>query len=207
MTSPAVRRLLLTVHVTASVGWMGAACVFLALAGMGLTSQDAATVRGVYLVMEPAGWLTLVPFAFASLVTGVAVALTTTWGLLRHYWVVFKLLITVFATFVLMIYMETFRHMAAMAVDPARDLSAIRNPSPLLHAVLALLILSVALVLAIYKPQCVTPYGRRKQIQERYLDAPIPRWVKVFGIVAIIVVVAFVILHLAGGGPGRHTVP
>ena len=162
MTSLAVRRLLLTVHVTSSVGWMGAVCVFLALAGMGLTSQDAATVRAVYLAMEPAAWLTLVPFAFASLVTGVVVSVTTTWGLFRHYWVVFKLLIALFATFVLMIYMQTFRQMAVVAADPARDLAAIRNPSPLLHAVLALLILSVAVVLAIYKPQGITPYGRRR---------------------------------------------
>jgi hypothetical protein len=31
-----------------------------------------------------------------------------------------------------------------------------------------------------------------------------PRWVKVFGIIAIVVFVAFVILHLVGGGPSRH---
>ena len=34
-----------------------------------------------------------------------------------------------------------------------------------------------------------------------------PRWVKVFGIIAIVVVLVFVILLLAGGGrhgPGRH---
>jgi hypothetical protein len=36
------------------------------------------------------------------------------------------------------------------------------------------------------------------------VDAPTPRWVKVFGTIAIIVFIAFVILHLAGGGPGRH---
>ena len=36
------------------------------------------------------------------------------------------------------------------------------------------------------------------------LDAPTPWWVKVFGIIAIIVIVAFVILHLAGGGPRAH---
>ena len=34
--------------------------------------------------------------------------------------------------------------------------------------------------------------------------APTPRWVKVFGVIAIIVLVAFVILHLAGGGPRAH---
>jgi hypothetical protein len=36
--------------------------------------------------------------------------------LFRHYWVLFKLLITVVATIVLLTYMETFRSMA----DPAR---------------------------------------------------------------------------------------
>jgi len=157
-----VRRLLLTAHVTSSVGWIGAVCVFIALAGIGLTSESANTVRGAYLVMERAAWLALVPFAFASLLSGVVVSLTTPWGLFRHYWIVFKLLITAFATMVLMIYMEIFRHMATMAADPARDLATIRNPSPLLHAVLALLLLLVATVLAIYKPRGVTPYGRRK---------------------------------------------
>jgi hypothetical protein len=165
--TPAIRKLTLTTHVTSSVGWIGAVLVFLALAVVGLRSEDAATVRGVYLVMEHAAWLTLVPFAFASLTTGIVVSLITPWGLFRHYWVVFKLLITAFATMVLMIYMETFRHMATLAADPVRDLAAIRNPSPLLHAVLALLILLVATVLAIYKPQGVTPYGRRKHLEER----------------------------------------
>ncbi|HTE66288.1 MAG TPA: hypothetical protein VK736_08520 [Candidatus Binatia bacterium] len=35
-----------------------------------------------------------------------------------------------------------------------------------------------------------------------------PRWVKVFGIIAVVVVLIFVILLVAGGGqhgPGRHT--
>jgi hypothetical protein len=39
---------------------------------------------------------------------------------------------------------------------------------------------------------------------DRDLPASTPRWVKVFGIIAIVVVVLFVILHLAGGGPGLH---
>ena len=38
-------------------------------------------------------------------------------------------------------------------------------------------------------------------------DNSTPRWVQVFGIIAIVVVLLFVILHLTGGGPGRHTLP
>ena len=35
-------------------------------------------------------------------------------------------------------------------------------------------------------------------------DGTMPRWVKVFGIVAAVLVVVFVILHLAGLGPTGH---
>ena len=38
-------------------------------------------------------------------------------------------------------------------------------------------------------------------------DAQTPLWVKVFGAIALLVFVAFVLLHLAGGGPGRHMIP
>ena len=107
---PRVRKFALTAHVISSVGWLGAVLVFLALSVVGLTSKDEQTVRGAYLVMEQAAWYVLVPLAFASLLTGIVQSLGTTWGIFRHYWVIFKLLITVFATFVLLVYMGTFRY-------------------------------------------------------------------------------------------------
>jgi hypothetical protein len=165
--APRVRKFALTAHVTSSVGWIGAVAAFLALAVVGLTSQDAQTVRGAYLVMEPAAWLVLVPLAFASLITGLVMSLGTTWGLFRHYWVLFKLLINVFATIILLMYMGTFRYMAGVAADPSADLALVRNASPRLHAVLALLVLLVATVLAVYKPRGMTPYGWRKQREQR----------------------------------------
>ena len=100
--SPGLRRIALTAHVTSSVGWLGAVLVFLGLAVVGLTHQDAPTVRGAYLVMEPAAWYVLVPLAVASLLTGLVQSLGTAWGLFRHYWVLFKLVITIFATLVLL---------------------------------------------------------------------------------------------------------
>jgi hypothetical protein len=218
---PRLRQLALTAHVTTTVGWLGAVVVFLALAVIGLTSQDAQTVRGAYLVMEPAARLVLVPLAVASLLTGVVQSLGTPWGLFRHYWVLFKLLIAVFATIVLLIYMETFRLMAGVAADSSAALSVVRNSSPRLHAVLALLLLLVAMVLAIYKPRGMTRYGRRKLHEQRARSqsntgvrpnheptpGP-PRWVKLFGSIALVVLLLFVILLLTRGpgghGPGRH---
>jgi uncharacterized membrane protein len=165
--SPSLRRFAFTAHVTSSVGWIGAVVVFLALAIVGLTSEDAQTVRGAYLVMEPAAWWVLVPLAFASLLTGIVMSLGTPWGLFQHYWVVFKLVIAVFSTIVLLIYMGTFRYMAAVAADPSAELDMVRNASPTFHAVLALLVLLVATVLGVYKPRGTTPYGHRKQREQR----------------------------------------
>jgi hypothetical protein len=167
--TPRLRRFALTAHVTFSVGWLGAAAAFLGLGVVGLTSQDAETVRGAYLVMEPAAWFVLVPLAFASLITGIVQSLGTSWGLFRHYWVVFKLLITVFSTAVLLIYMQTFRVMARVAADPGVDLGLVRNASPVLHAALALVVLLVATILAVYKPRGLTPYGWRKQQEKRMM--------------------------------------
>lgn len=167
---PRLRKVALTVHITVSVGWLGAVVAFLALAVVGLTSQDEQTVRGAYLVMEPAAWFVLVPLAFASLLTGIVSSLGSTWGLFRHYWVLFKLLITVLATIVLLIYMETFRVMAGVAADPSADLDVVRTVSPGLHAALALLALLLATTLGKYKPRGMTPYGWRKQHEQRVLQ-------------------------------------
>jgi hypothetical protein len=161
--TPGLRKFALTAHVAFSVGWLGAIIAFLALAVVGLTSEDAETVRGAYLVMEPAAWFVLVPLAFASLLTGLVQSLGGAWGLFRHYWVVAKLVINVFSTVVLLVYMETFRFMAGIAADPNASLDMVRNVSPVLHASAALLLLLVATVLAVYKPRGMTPYGRRRE--------------------------------------------
>jgi hypothetical protein len=147
--APALRRFTLTTHVTSSAGWLGAVLVFLAIAAIGLTSEDDRTVRGTYLVMAPAAWFVLVPLAHASLFSGLALSLGTPWGLFRHYWVVLKLAITVFATVILMIYMGTFRQMAGVAADPVVELGLVRNPSPLVHSILALILLVSATILGI----------------------------------------------------------
>ncbi|MFN2557698.1 MAG: DUF2269 domain-containing protein [Nitriliruptorales bacterium] len=164
---PRLRKTALTAHVTSSVGWLGAVAAFLALAIVGWTSQDAETVRGAYLVMEPAAWVVLVPLSLASLLTGLVSSLGTTWGLFRHYWVLFKLLINVVATIVLLLYLPTFRFMASLAADPSTELGVVRSPSPALHAALALLLLLVATVLGVFKPRGMTGYGRRRVDAQR----------------------------------------
>lgn len=115
--------------------------------------------------MESTGWIVLVPFSLASLITGVVQALGTKWGLFRHYWVVAKLLINLVATAVLLLYMQTLGTLADLAAmtSPPAPLDALRIPSALIHSSAAVLLLLVAVGLSVYKPRGVTRYGWRRQ--------------------------------------------
>jgi hypothetical protein len=168
--TPHLRKLALTAHVTASVGWLGAVVAFLALSLTALTSQNPQTVRGAYLAMELTGWVVLVPLSLASLLTGLVCALGSPWGLFRHYWVLFKLGINLVATIVLLLYTQTLDdlgHVAAATTLSSDGLGGLRNPSPTLHAAAALLLLLIATALAIYKPRGMTRYGQRKHHRQR----------------------------------------
>ena len=215
--APGLRKFTFATHVTSSVGWVGAVLVFLALAAIGLTSQDENTVRGAYLVMAPAAWFVLVPLAHAALVSGVALSLGTPWGLFRHYWVALKLVITAFSTVILLIYMGTFRQMAGLAADPVVELGLVRNPSPLVHAVLALLLLLAATVLAIYKPFGMTPYGMRQQLRasagaQGRVSTPLQpiaagkerRWEYLLWIVGFAILALIIVSHILGSGAHGH---
>ena len=163
-----LRTFALTVHVTSSVGWLGAVAAFLALAVAGLTSQDAQTVRGAYLVMDLTGWFVLVPLSLASLFTGLIQSLGTEWGLFRHYWILAKLLMNLFATIVLLLYMQTLGYLAGVAAETTSsggDLSGLRIPSPVCHAGAALLLLLIAVTLSVFKPRGMTRYGQRKALE------------------------------------------
>jgi hypothetical protein len=172
---PRLRKFALTAHVVSSVGWLGAVITVLALAIAGVTSADPQTVRTAYLAMELTAWSALVPLALASLTTGIIQSLGTKWGLLRHYWVLAKLLITVLATVVLLLYTQTLDQLAGVAAQTtlsSEDLAVLQTPSVVLHAGVALLLLLAATTLAIYKPPGLTRYGWRKQLEHRAVSQP-----------------------------------
>ena len=165
-TRPKLRKFALTAHIVSSVGWLGAVACTLALSVAGMTSQDADVVRAIYLALELTGWSVLIPFSLASLFTGLVQSLGTKWGLFRHYWVLVKLAINLFATVILLMYMQTLGALADLAAQPRAaggDLSDLSSPSPVLHAGAAVLLLLVAAALSVYKPRGLTRYGWRKQ--------------------------------------------
>lgn len=165
--SPTLRKAALAVHIAVSVGWLGAVGAYLALDVAAVTGHQAATLRTAYLGMELIARNVIVPLAFASLVTGLVVALGTTWGLLRHYWVVLSFLLTVLAAVVLLAELRTIGSLAEAAADPRTsgdDLRALGGT--LVHSVGGALVLLVILGLNVYKPRGLTRYGWRKQHDE-----------------------------------------
>lgn len=166
--APGPRKVALTTHVLASLGWFGAVAGFLALAITGLNSQDAQMVRAVYLAMEPLTWFVIVPLSFASLLTGLVSSLGTTWGLFRHHWVLLKFLLTAFATVVLLVHTQPIDYIADVAADgtlSSGDLPA--RIQLVIASAAALVVFLAATTLAVFKPRGMTRYGRRKQHVQR----------------------------------------
>lgn len=160
---PGVRKLALTAHVTTSVGWLGAVAAFLALAITGLAGDDGPTVRGAYVAAEVITWSVIVPLCLASLLTGVVQSLGTPWGLVRHWWVLIKLALTVVATGLLLLHTQPIGHLGGVASSGgplSADLDGMRVQL-LVDAAAALVVLLGATALAVVKPRGVTRFARR----------------------------------------------
>lgn len=165
MMSPGIRKLMLTVHVTSSVGWLGAIAAYIALNVPALAGDDEQTVRAAYLMMDVVMGYALLPLALASLVTGIVQALGSPWGLFRHYWVTISLALTTFAFAILVLHLPAVEDSAAVAADPQADVTHLGGD--LFHSVGGLVVLLVPLALNMYKPRGMTRYGWRRTQEQR----------------------------------------
>lgn len=173
--TPGLRKAALTVHLTVSVGWIGAVVAYLALGVSAMTARDTETVRTAWTAMEVTGWWAIVPLAVAALLTGLIMSLGTPWGLFRHYWVLISLALTVLCAVVLLLHMPSVSATAAML----REMDMVPGANgtvhggmggDLFHPGVGLIVLLVIAALNVYKPRGVTPYGWRKQQERLRLD-------------------------------------
>ena len=163
-----LRKFVLTLHITFAVSWIGTVAGFLALAIVGLKSQDSQTVRAAYFAMELITRFVIVPLSFAPLITGPILSLGTPWGLFRHYWILAKLLITILSALILLVHIRPISYLsveAAKGTLSSADLGL--QVQMMVASAAALMALLVANILAVYKPKGMTPYGWRKQYEER----------------------------------------
>jgi hypothetical protein len=161
---PRLRKAVLTAHVATSVGWLGSVVAYLALDVVAVAGEDMATVRGAYIAMDLIVRYAIIPLALAAVLIGTINALGTPWGLVRHYWVLAKLVLTVLATLILLQEASVVGRLAALAVAEAdpREL-----PGTLVHSAGGVLVLLTTAVLSVFKPRGLTRYGWREQQERR----------------------------------------
>jgi DMSO/TMAO reductase YedYZ heme-binding membrane subunit len=169
---PRLRKFALSLHLTASVGWIGSVLAYLALSLTAASTENPQTLRAAWVAMDMTGWYVIVPLAITSVVTGLVMSLGSRWGLFHHYWVLYSFIMTVVAAVVLLLHMPDVSELATVAREGAsgsrgdRLLGELRS-GDLLHPGLGLIVLLTVQVLNIYKPAGMTRYGRRKQRAER----------------------------------------
>lgn len=211
--TPPVRKLALVAHVTCSIGWLGAVAAFFALALAGLTSDDAQLARGAYLAMAVVTTYVIVPSSIAALVTGLVSSFFGTFGVVRHYWVIAKLVLTVGAVALLLVHTQPIDILAAAAAERALAGDELRELRVQVTADsgAALIVLLLNTVLGVFKPRGLTRYGWRHQQQvagDVAADEParVPRWVPLLGIavVALLVVLKGSTVGFGKHGPGMH---
>ena len=205
--SPALRKLALVAHVTSSVGWFGAVTAFLALSIAAASSGDPNTARSAYIAMNVIGQFAIVPLGVLALVTGVIQSAGTYWGLLRYYWVVTKLVLTIGATTLLLL------HQFTAVAEAARRASA--APTGVLPAVgglgkqlvfdasFAVFVLLVTTVLSIYKPWGLIQ-GAPSRVADPTATQRTPMGVRIFMAILGLIVIAVIVLHLTGHGMSHH---
>jgi hypothetical protein len=151
------RAALLTIHVAVSVGWLGLDGALVALEVTSLTSGDPTVQGGIAAAMGALASWVLIPVVFTSLVSGLVLALSTPWGLVRHWWVLAKCGIAVTLTAAgLALMLPRLDQVVTGDGEPAQL-------QMLLARSLALVLLLAATGLSVIKPWGKTRHGRVTQ--------------------------------------------
>jgi hypothetical protein len=192
--TPFVRKFALTSHVATSVGWLGAAVAYLALAGIGLRTVNPALSRAIYLVLEPIALYAIVPLCLAALVTGLVQSIGTEWGLVRHYWILAKLVLSVAASIVLLVHLRAIGQVADIAASANPAFGSLRVQL-LVHAAGGVVILLTTTMLSVFKPLGRTRwYPRANQV---VAAGPASTPIRPLLVVGALLLLALLV-HLAG---------
>ena len=90
-----MRNALLTAHIVFSVGLLGDAAGFLAVAIRTSTLDDPALAHDSVKTLNMFSLVFGIPLSFAALLTGVVLGIGTRWGVFRYPWVTIKLALVI----------------------------------------------------------------------------------------------------------------
>jgi hypothetical protein len=157
------RNLLLSLHVAASVGALGADLVLLTLGSASLAGADPLTI---YPAARLIGAWVIAPSALLALGTGLLLGVLTPWGLFRYWWVAIKLAIVVVLTGTVLFVLVPALGVTAEAVSgpTPRPLAAAHRLPLVVAPAVASTLLAVALLLAIFKPSWRLRSGAAQEV-------------------------------------------
>ena len=149
--------------------------------------------------MEIIAWFIIIPFCFASLLSGLIQALGTHWGLFKHWWVLVKLLLTVIATLILMLHMQPISYLAEIASQKvlAYDQLKTLRIRIIADAAAAILVLVAITTVSVYKPWGKIQFGISLPGFKATTKEPMGKYLLIGLAIAIII---FIMLHLMKGG-------
>lgn len=151
------RKALLVLHVVSSVALLGEVWGLVVLNLTATLTDDAGLARAAYQLMGRLIFAGGIPLSLSGLATGVVLALTSRWGLLRHYWVFTKFVLLIG---VIVIGMFLFDPAGLAAASP--DGPAVADQWKAVAAVGSQVVMLVtATTLSVFKPRRRTPLGRR----------------------------------------------
>jgi hypothetical protein len=144
-----MRRAVLTIHVIASVGLLGDCAAVLAINVRAATTGDPGLAAASYDLLAMFSVVFGIPLSMTALASGLALGLGTKWGVLRHRWVITKLLLLVSVVVA-----------GALVIGPAtgamRDGDGGTQSLLILASAYDVLALGLATALSVFKP------GRRR---------------------------------------------
>lgn len=183
----------LVFHIFFSVGWVGAVTVFIILAFIGMTTQDEQVLRSTLISMAICTRFVIVPFSFVSLVSGFIQSLVTNLCLLKYYWIILKLIITIVMIGLLILHLEPINFLESLATSPNK---ITLNESEL---VFNLLLKSIAACIGLFLLTIISifrPWGKI-QLKKNNINTYL-----LVGLICILVI--FITLHIVGGDFGGH---
>lgn len=148
-----LRKLILTVHVASSLGWLGAVLVFFILTVRAYQSVELAP--SIYMTANIIAQMVILPLSVFSLLSGIIISTGTHWGVFKHYWVLIKFIITVLSVLIFLIHLTPIFEMSELA--SSGKFSPVLHHSRQLQLIvssgLALFALFITTVLSVYKPK------------------------------------------------------
>jgi hypothetical protein len=152
-----MRRLLLSLHVVTSVGWMSQALALFALLTYGRTAPSPDLELAAYRMAEVLDAHVLLYLANASAFTGLMLAALTPWGYFRYWWVLVKLAITLSQLYLGIFILSPSLAACAAAAERGQD-----GPAGRLAAASLLMVSAIAFQawVSVAKPWSRTPWSR-----------------------------------------------